>query len=246
MQCKWRRSRVGAYNFWRHQMGIFTRLTDIINSNITHLLDKAEDPDKMIRMMIQEMEDTLVEVRSSAARVIADRKELDRNISRLKKVEDDWYAKAELALSKDREDLANAALIEKAKLVDLALELEQDRAPLEDALKKYEEDIILLEAKIKEAKQKQKALYERQNSAQSRLKVRAKLYSNRIEDVMNRFNMMERRVEETESLVEAEEMGREMNLYEEFADLVANEAVADELAALKEKLAKKSSKDEKK
>ena len=124
--------------------------------------------------------------------------------------------------------------------------MEQDRAPLEDALKKYEEDIILLEAKIKEAKQKQKALYERQNSAQSRLKVRAKLYSNRIEDVMNRFNMMERRVEETESRVEAEEMGREMNLYEEFADLVANEAVADELAALKEKLAKKSSKDEKK
>ena len=227
-------------------MGIFTRLTDIFNSNITHILDKAEDPDKMIRMMIQEMEDTLVEVRSSAARVIADRKELDRNISRLNKVEDDWYLKAELALSKNREDLANAALIEKAKLVDLTLELEQDRTPLEEALKKYEGDIVLLEAKIKEAKNKQKALYERQNSASSQLKVRAKLYSNRIEDVMNRFHLMEKRVEETESRVEAQELGREKSLHEEFADLEATEKVADELAALKAKLAKSTSKAAKK
>lgn len=114
-----------------------------------------------------------------------------------------------------REDLANVALIEKAKLMDLALELEQDRAPLEDALKKYEEDIVLLEAKIKEAKQKQKALYERQNSAQTRLNVRAKLYRNRIENMMSCFNMMEKRIEETESRVEAEEMGREKSLHEE-------------------------------
>ncbi|MDG1709346.1 MAG: phage shock protein PspA [Emcibacteraceae bacterium] len=227
-------------------MGIFTRLTDIINSNIGHILDKAEDPDKMIRMMIQEMEDTLVEVRSSAARVIADRKELDLNIGRLKKVEDDWLAKAELALSKNREDLANAALIEKEKLVDLALELEQDRSPLEDALNKYEQDIVLLEAKIKEAKQKQKSLYERRNSAESRLNVRAKLYSNRIEDVMNRFHSMERRVEETESRVEAQELGREKSLHEEFADLEANEKVADELEELKAKLAKSQAKDVKK
>lgn len=227
-------------------MGIFTRLTDIINSNITHILDKAEDPDKMIRMMIQEMEDTLVEVRSSAARVIADRKEIDRHISRLNKVQDDWYAKAELALSKNREDLANAALIEKAKLVDIANELEQDRAPLEEALKKYEADIISLEAKIKEAKQKQKSLLERQSSATSQLRVRSKLYDNRIENIMNRFTLMEKRVEETESRVEASEMGREKTLHEEFVDLKANEKVADELAGLKEKLAKAESKAAKK
>ena len=227
-------------------MGIFTRLTDIINSNITHILDKAEDPDKMIRMMIQEMEDTLVEVRSSAARVIADRKEIDRHIDRLQKVQDDWYAKAELALSKDREDLANAALIEKAKLVDIAIELEQDRTPLADALKKYEADIMLLEAKIKEAKQKQKSLYERQNSASSQLNVRSKIYANRIENVLNRFTLMEKRVEETESRVEASELGREKSLHEEFADLEANEKVADELAELKAKLAKADTKATKK
>ena len=227
-------------------MGIFTRLTDIINSNISHILDKAEDPDKMIRMMIQEMEDTLVEVRSSAARVIADRKEIDRHISRLQKVQNDWYSKAELALSKNREDLANAALIEKAKLVDIANELEQDRAPLEEALKKYETDIISLEAKIKEAKQKQKSLLERQNSATSQLRVRSKLYDNRIENIMNRFTLMEKRVEETESRVEAEELGREETLYDEFADLVANEAVADELEDMKAKMAGKETKAAKK
>jgi len=224
-------------------MGIFTRLTDIINSNITHLLDKAEDPDKMIRMMIQEMEDTLVEVRSSTARVIADRKELDRHIDRLQKVQDDWYSKAELALSKNREDLANAALVEKSKLVDIGLELEADRAPLAEALKKYEADIELLEAKIKEAKQKQKSLFERQNSASSQLKVRARLYDNRIEDVMRRFNFIEKKVEETESQVEASELGREKSLHDEFSDLENSEIVAEELAALKAKLAKKKSKD---
>ncbi len=223
-------------------MGIFTRLTDIINSNITHILDKAEDPDKMIRMMIQEMEDTLVEVRSSAARVIADRKEIDRHIDRLQRVQQDWYAKAELALSKNREDLANAALIEKAKLADFAAELEQDRAPLDEALSKYEADIVSLEAKIKEAKQKQQSLVERQNSAQSQLRVRSKLYDNRIENIMNRFELMEKRVEETESRVEASELGREKTLREEFVDLEANERVADELAKLKDKLAKKETK----
>ncbi len=227
-------------------MGIFTRLTDIINSNITHILDKAEDPDKMIRMMVQEMEDTLVEVRSSAARVIAERKELDRNINRLSVVQNDWYAKAELALSKNREDLANAALIEKSKLVDLALELEQDCDPLREALKKYEKDIILLEAKIKEARTKQKALSERQNSASSQLKVRSRLYDNRIENVMNRFNLMEKRVEETESKVEATDLGREKSLQEEFIDLESTEKVADELAELKAKLAKNTSKASKK
>ncbi len=227
-------------------MGIFTRLTDIINSNITHILDKAEDPDKMIRMMIQEMEDTLVEVRSSAARVIADRKEIDRHIDRLQKVQQDWYDKAELAMSKNREDLANAALIEKAKLVDIVVELEQDRAPLEEALTKYEADIVSLEAKIKEAKQKQQSLVERQNSAESQLRVRSKLYDNRIENIMNRFALMEKRVEETESRVEATELGREKTLNEEFADLEANERVADELAELKDKVAKKESKAAKK
>ncbi|MFC7047706.1 phage shock protein PspA [Emcibacter nanhaiensis] len=228
-------------------MGIFTRLSDIVNSNINHILDKAEDPAKMIRLMIQEMEDTLVEVRSSAARVIADRKELERNLTRLQAAQDEWYAKAELALSKDREDLANGALVERAKLAEMAERLENDREPLEEALTKYESDIISLEAKIKEAKAKQKSLIERQRSASSQLRVRQKLYDNRIDDVMTRFGQVERRVEETESRVEAADMGREKTLHDEFADLEAQQKVADELAELKAKMAKgKESKEDKK
>ncbi|WP_417320465.1 phage shock protein PspA [Emcibacter sp.] len=226
-------------------MGIFTRLSDIVNSNINHILDKAEDPTKMIRLMIQEMEDTLVEVRSSAARVIADRKELERNLSRLQAAQGEWYAKAELALSKDREDLANGALMERAKLAEMAERLENDRGPLEEALTKYEGDIISLEAKIKEAKVKQKSLIERQRSASSQLRVREKLYDNRIEDVMTRFGQMERRVEETESRVEAADMGREKTLHDEFADLEAQQKVAAELAELKAKMSKGADKESK-
>jgi len=219
-------------------MGIFTRLTDIVNSNINHILDKAEDPAKMIRMMVQEMEDTLVEVRSSTARVIADRKEMERNLTRLQDAQDEWYSKAELALNKDREDLANAALIERAKMAELATSLAEDRAPLDEALKKYESDIISLEAKIKEAKQKQRSLVERQESATSQLKVRQKLYDNRIGDVMVRFTQMEKRVDDTESRVEAADIGREKSLSEEFSDLESQQQVADDLAVLKAKMAK--------
>jgi len=219
-------------------MGIFTRLTDIVNSNINHILDKAEDPAKMIRMMVQEMEDTLVEVRSSTARVIADRKEMERNLTRLQDAQDEWYSKAELALNKDREDLANAALIERAKMAELAESLAEDRVPLDEALKKYESDIISLEAKIKEAKQKQRSLVERQESATSQLKVRQKLYDNRIGDVMIRFTQMEKRVDDTESRVEAADIGREKSLSEEFSDLESQQQVADDLAALKAKMAK--------
>ncbi len=219
-------------------MGIFTRLTDIVNSNINHILDKAEDPAKMIRMMVQEMEDTLVEVRSSAARVIADRKEMERNLTRLQDAQDEWYSKAELALNKDREDLANAALIERAKMAELATSLAEERAPLDEALKKYESDIISLEAKIKEAKQKQRSLVERQESATSQLKVRQKLYDNRIGDVMIRFTQMEKRVDDTESRVEAADIGREKSLSEEFSDLESQQQVAEDLAALKAKMTK--------
>ena len=219
-------------------MGIFTRLTDIVNSNINSILDRAEDPEKMVRLMVQEMEDTLVEVRTSAARVIADRKELERNLAEIETAQADWYAKAELALTKDREDLANAALQERARLAELAEQLEAERQPLEDALVKYEGDIISLEEKIKETKAKQRSLMERKRSAVTQLKVRQKLHDNRLEDVMQRFGQMERRIEESESRVEAHDLGRSKTLNDEFADLESEQKVADELAALKAKLKK--------
>ena len=135
-------------------MGIFSRLTDIINSNINAILDKAEDPEKIIRMIIQEMEDTLVEVRSSAARAIADQKDVERKLKRLTEIEGDWQRKAELAISKGREDLAKAALVEKSEAKETGKFLEEELGRLKEALERHEDDIVKLEAKLREAKAK--------------------------------------------------------------------------------------------
>jgi phage shock protein A len=118
-------------------MSIFSRTRDIIAANMTDLLDKAEDPAKMIRMIIMEMEETLVEVRSSAARTIADQKEMRRQISKLERIQDGWTEKAELALSKGREDLAKGALLEKRKAGDMADQLQAEIQVLDDALPRF-------------------------------------------------------------------------------------------------------------
>src|SRR5690606_16126202 len=133
-------------------MGIFSRTRDIIAANVTDLLDKAEDPAKMVRMIILEMEETLVEVRASAARTIADQKEMRRHISKLEKLQESWTEKAELALSKDREDLAKAALVEKQKAADMAEQLESEIGALDDGLRASEADIAKLQAKLREAR----------------------------------------------------------------------------------------------
>ena len=174
-------------------MGIFSRLTDIINANLNSVLDRAEDPEKMIRQMIHEMEDTLVEVRSNAARMIADRKSMERRRGRLGEAQTEWQSKAELALTKDREDLARAALVEKAKLVEDLKGLDEELVHLDEALVKYEEDIAKLEAKLREAKTKQKVIVARQTTATSRLRVRRQVHDRRIDDAFVRFEQMERR-----------------------------------------------------
>ena len=150
-------------------MGIFTRFSDIVNSNINAILDKAEDPEKIVRLMIQEMEDTLVEVRTTAARSIAEKKELGRKRERLAAALAEWTRKAELALSKDREDLAKAALMEKAKLAETAKVLDEELDAIESELVQHDQDIARLQAKLDEAKAKQKALVARQQTVGSRL-----------------------------------------------------------------------------
>jgi phage shock protein A len=220
-------------------MGIFSRLTDIISANLNSALDQAEDPEKMIRQMIHEMEDTLVEVRSNAARMIADRKGLERRRKKLRDVQADWERKAELALSKDREDLARAALLEKARLGQDLSDLEEELEHLDDALGKYEEDIGKLEDKLREAKVKQKAIVARQTTAASRLRVRKQVHDKRIDDAYVRFEQMERRLDSTESEVEAMDLGRSRTLAEEIDDLATNHAVEEELAALRSRLSEK-------
>lgn len=217
-------------------MSIFSRLADIINSNISSILDRAEDPEKMIRLMIQEMEETLVEARTVAARVIADKKEGHRQLARLAEAQAEWQRKAELALSKGRDDLAKGALIEKAKLAETAKALEEDLQQLDDALAHQEEDITKLEAKLREAKAKQKTILARHETATSRLKVRQQSHTRRMDDAFMRFEQMERRLDNLEGEVESYDLGRGRTLAEEIADLEADQAVERELEELKSRL----------
>ena len=150
-------------------MGIFTRFSDIVNSNINAILDKAEDPEKIVRLMIQEMEDTLVEVRSAAARSIADKKDLNRKLEALERELRDWDDKAELAIRKGREDLAKAALVEKSRVAQAAEIIKQDYLAVDEGLAKLNEDIARLESKLEDAKARQKALLARHKTASSRL-----------------------------------------------------------------------------
>ncbi len=217
-------------------MGIFSRLSDIINSNLTSILDKAEDPEKMIRLMIHEMEDTLVEVRSDAARIIADRKEAQRTLGRLEEACAEWQRKAELAVTKDREDLAKGALLEKAKLEETANLLAGDVGALNAALEKHEADIVKLESKLREAKAKQKSVQARGDTAQSQIKVRKTVNDRRIDDAFARYEKMERRMDGLEGEVEAFDLGKGKTLSEEIAELEAESGIEDELAALKARM----------
>src|SRR5918998_1172557 len=174
-------------------MTIFYRTRDIIAANMTDLLDKAEDPAKMIRMIILEMEETLVEVRASAARTIADQKEMRRQIARLDKLQESWTEKAELALSKGREDLAKAALVEKQKAADLADSLRAEIAVLDDALRASEGDIAKLQGKLREARTRQNAIMSRLESAQNRTRLREMYSGPKVEEAFSRFDVLERR-----------------------------------------------------
>tara|TARA_R110002049_G_scaffold54869_35_gene152518 strand:+ start:14499 stop:15179 length:681 start_codon:yes stop_codon:yes gene_type:complete len=217
-------------------MGIFTRFSDIVNSNINAILDKAEDPEKIIRLMIQEMEDTLVEVRSAAARSIADKKDLNRKLESLDRELDDWAAKAELALRKRREDLAKAALVEKSRVAAAGDALKRDYATVDDGLAKLNEDIARLEAKLEDAKGRQKSLLARHKTASSRLAARKKIYGYKIDDAMVRFEQYTRRIDDVESRIEAYDLGLPKDLNHQFASLEEEESVMQELDDLKRRV----------
>ncbi len=216
-------------------MGIFSRFSDIVNSNINAILDKAEDPEKIVRLMIQEMEDTLVEVRTAAARSIADKKELNRKLTALEQEQADWAAKAELALSKGREDLAKAALVEKSQATEAANTLRADYEIIDDGLAKLNEDIARLEMKLSDAKTRQKSLIARHKTATNRLQARRKIHDYKIDDALVRFEQYERRMDDVEGRVEAYDLGLPKGLKHEFASLEAEEAINAELAELKRK-----------
>ena len=224
-------------------MGIFSRFTDIINSNLNSILDKAEDPEKIIRLMIQEMEDTLVEVRSAAARAIADKKEITRKLDGIEAEASDWERKAELALDKGREDLAKAALAEKSASLKSADALRAQQEALAEGLEKLNVDIGSLEEKLADAKARQQAILARHHTARKRLEVRKRLYDYRIDDALIRFESFERRMDNIEGEVESYDLGRQRGgLAQEISDLESREQVERELEELKSRRAGKSSK----
>jgi phage shock protein A len=209
---------------------VFSRARDIFAANITELLDRSEDPAKMIRMVILEMEETLVEVRATAARSIADVKEMRRAVTRLDEIQSDWTAKAELALSKDRDDLARAALIERQKAADMAESLRAEMDQVEQVLKAYEADIGKLQAKLREARARQAAIAARFESALTRARAREVMHGSRTLDAFSKFELLERRADLAEGRAEALGIS---SLEDEIHELQAAQAVDRELEEMK-------------
>jgi len=218
-------------------MTIFSRITDIINANINALLERAEDPAKMIRLMIQEMEDTLVEVRSQSVRTIADKREIERKIERLETSGREWEDKAAFALGKGREDLARSALLVRRKLEDQAALLREELAVIEASLARHSEDLARLQAKIDEAKARKSSIELRMKTAKGRVRVRDALHDGRVDDALQRFGSLERRIDELEAGAEVYDMGKAKTLEQEFAELEAEADVAEDLAKLKARVA---------
>jgi phage shock protein A len=209
---------------------VFSRARDIFAANMTELLDRSEDPAKMIRMIILEREETLVEVRATAARSIADIKEMKRALGRLDEIQTDWTAKAELALSKDREDLAKAALIEKQKAADMADGLRAEADQIEQVLRSYEADIAKLQSKLREARARQNAIAARFESAVTRAKAREIMNGSRTQDAFSKFELLERRADFAEGGAEALGIS---SLEDEIHELKAMETIDRELEAMK-------------
>ncbi|WP_164117212.1 phage shock protein PspA [Sphingorhabdus sp. Alg239-R122] len=220
-------------------MGIFSRTRDIVAANFTDLLERAEDPEKMIRMIIMEMEETLVEVRASAARTIADQKEMRRHIDKLETLTADWSEKAELALSKDREDLARAALVEKKKASDMADQLKEEVAVLDDSLRASEADIASLQNKLRDARSRQNTIMSRLESAENRIKLRTMYNGDKVKDAFSRFDQLERRVDMAEGHADALSLASEPEtLGDKIAALKGDDVVDEELEALKKSMKK--------
>jgi len=220
-------------------MGVFSRISDIVNSNLNAILDRAQDPEKIIRLIIQEMEDTLVEVRSSTVKTIAEKKELERKVATVTHDRDEWHGKAELAITKGREDLAKGALQIKGKLQHELDILQRELEQINEGLAKQTEDVKTLQQKLADAKARELAMSARHQTATNRLKIRESLYDSRVTDAFSRFDQVERALDELEGRVDLYDMTKPHSIAEQIAELAADEKIETELAALKAKLAPK-------
>lgn len=218
-------------------MGMFSRFTDIINANINAMLDKAEEPEKMIKLIINEMEETLVEVRSAAAKYIAEKKTIMRNIRDMENRVTNWHTKAELALTKGREDLAKSALVEKQTCTQKLTEFNEELVHIDEHLIAVQQDSQRLQDKLTEAKRKQEGFAIRQQSAEVRLKVREKAVIHNIDEAINKFERYQQKIDRVEAEVEAYDMTSSNDLDSQFRALENDENLEQELEQLKQKVA---------
>lgn len=215
-------------------MGIFTRVRDIISSNINAMLDKAEDPEKLVKLMIREMEDTLVEVKASCAGAMATKKKIQRETDEVRKREKDWGAKAQLAVDKGREDLAREALVEKRRYRERAEALDKERSQCDGLVEQYQSDIMQLEDKLALAREKQRVMVQRHVHATRKKQAQEKIRKSDTADAMARFETFEQRIDRMEAEADLVNFGVKSNsLEEEFLKLADDEEIEKELNALK-------------
>jgi len=226
-----------------NKMNVFSRFRDIINSNMTAMLDRAENPEKMIRLMIQEMEDTLVEIKASCAGAIASRKKVERQLEEARHRAEAWGGKAELALNKNREDLAREALVEKKRWQEKTGLLENEAEQCQDLVNQYQQDIIQLEEKLNTAREKQRILYQRHIHAQRKRAAQEEIRRVESSEAFIRFEQFENRIERMEAEADLVNVHKKTSLEEEIANLERDEEIEKELEALKAKAVKKSGED---
>lgn len=214
-------------------MGIFTRFRDIVSANINSMLDKAEDPEKMIKLMIHEMEDTLIELKSSCAGVIAGRKKIERKLEAIREKVNLWAKRATLAVEKGRDNLAREALLEKRRLSDSAEALENELEHYKGLLDQYHEDIVELEEKLKSAKEKKRILVQRHKRATGKKRAHEDIRRSDSADTMARFDKLESRIEQMEAEADLVNMAKKPTVDEEFDDLVMDDEIEKELARIK-------------
>ena len=217
-------------------MGLFSRFTDIINANLNSMLDKAEHPEKMIRLIIGEMEETLVEVRTTAAKNIAEQKTLARKVKAAREGVAHWHDKAEVALSKSRDDLAKSALAQKHKCQAELTQLDGENGQLTDLLSAIQEDAQRLQDKLNEAKRRQDTLRLRQESAEVRLKVREKAVIHNIDEAMAKFERYQQKIDHLEAQVESYDLTENKDLSTQIAELEQDDSIEAELAEMKKKV----------
>ena len=214
-------------------MSIFSRFRDIVNSNINSMLDDAEDPEKLVRLMIQEMEDTLIDLKASCAGAIAARKKVGRSLDELVGRVSNWEKKAKLAIEKGREELAREALLEKRRANEGTGALEKETLQLDEVIHNYQADITQLEEKLSTAREKQRVLVQRHIHAQHKTRAQQTIRRSETSDALLRYEQFEARIERMEADADLVNYGRKPSLEEQFAQLERDEDIEKELAALK-------------